>query len=188
MVLHPVGGDFNHLLSIVNIAIISHAIAIVSVPFVAYGYWGITHRLEEDTFFARVGFSFMFFGLIAVMLAAALNGLILTGFIQRYSEASPEVIDSIKPIMRYNMAFNHAFDFIYIGAVLVSTLFWSIAIVRTKAFPIWIGYSGIILAVFAGALLAAGFVFVDLHGFRLFIFGTVAWTVITGFYLTKTKN
>ncbi len=185
MVLHPVGGDFNHLLSIVTIGVISHSIAIVSIPFAAYGYWGITHRLDADTFFARVAFSFMFFGLVAVMLAAALNGLILTGFIQRYAEASPEVIDSIKPIIRYNMVFNHAFDFIYIGAVCISTLFWSIAILRTRAFPVWLGYVGVVLGVTAISLLFAGFVFLDLHGFRLFIFGTVAWTGITGFHLTK---
>lgn len=188
MVLHPVGGDFEHLLRILTIGIIAHSIAILSIPFVAYGFWGVTRRLDEEPFFSRIAFSFMMFGLVAVMIAAALNGLILTGFIQKFEDASPEVIDSIRPIMSYNSTFNHAFDFIYIGAVCISTLFWSIATIRTKAFPVWIGYFGVALTLFAFVMIALGFVFVDLHGFRIFVFGSVAWTVLMGFSLLKDRN
>ncbi|MEQ9405795.1 MAG: hypothetical protein RIM99_19545 [Cyclobacteriaceae bacterium] len=185
MVLHPVGGDFQHLLSIVTIAVISHSIAVLSIPFVAYGFWGITSRLDSEPFLSRIAFSFMFFGLVAVMIAAALNGMVLTGFIQRYADATPEIIESIRPIMTYNFTLNHAFDFIYIGAVCISTLFWSVAILKTKSLPVWTGYFGLLLTGVAVVLLVAGFVFVDVHGFRLFIFGAVAWTISVGFLLRK---
>lgn len=185
MVLHPVGGNFEQLLRIVTIGIVSHVIAIVSVPFVAYGFFGITMKLDASPFLSRMAFSFMFFGLVAVMIAAALNGLILMNFVQRYEDATPEVIESIYPILRYNFAFNHAFDFIYIGAVCISTLFWSIAILRTGSFPKWLGIFGLILTLAACISILLGFVFVDLHGFRIFIFGTVSWTVIAGYFLAK---
>ena len=46
MVLHPVGGDFNHLVKIFTMGKIAHGIAILSLPFVTYGFWGLIN--EED--------------------------------------------------------------------------------------------------------------------------------------------
>ncbi|MEO9872166.1 hypothetical protein [Ekhidna sp.] len=185
MVLHPVGGDFNHLLSIVTIGMVSHSIAIISVPFVAYGFWGLTARLSSESFLSKVGFSIMFFGLIAVMIAAATNGIILMDFVKSYEEASKETLKSLAPIFVFIRSFNHAFDFIFIGAVCISTLLWSISIVRTKKLAVWLGWFGISISLLAVLFLTLGFVFVDLHGFRLFIFGWVAWVVAAGLCLLK---
>ena len=188
MVLHPVGGSFEHILKVRTMGIIAHSIALVSIPFTWIGFWGITKRLDNAPFFSRVAFSFITFGLIAVMLAAAVNGLVLTVFVERYADASPEVIDSITPILHYNGALNHAFDYIFIAGMCVSVLFWSIAILKTKGFPIWLGWMGIVLSLVALLMWVFGFIFVDLHGFRMFIFGTAAWIVCAGFLLMRSKS
>lgn len=185
MVLHPVGGDFNHLLKIATIGMIAHAIAIVSVPFVAYGFWGLTGKLSSEPFLSKVGFSIMFFGLVAVMIAAAVNGLILMDFVKSYEGASEETLASIKPIFVFIRSFNHAFDFIFIGAVCLSMLFWSIAILKTKAIASWMAYFGILLSLTGIALFISGFELVHLSGFRMFVFGNVAWILAVGFYLRK---
>jgi hypothetical protein len=62
------------------------------------------------------------------------------------------------------------------------------AIIISKALPVWLAYFGLILAVTAVILLASGFVLVDLHGFRYFIFGFVAWVVAVGFFLVKSPK
>ncbi len=185
MVLHPVGGDFEHLLAIVNMGIIAHAIALFSIPFVAYGYWGIMTRLKEAVFLSRVGFSFMSFGLIAVMIAATLNGLVLMQFVTSYAEADPQVIANLKPVFRYNHFFNLANDYIFMTAVGVSTLFWSIALIQTRKFPVWVGVLGIALVALAFLTVIAGHVYTDVSGFRIFIFGTTAWTMVMGWYLMR---
>ncbi|MDW3191069.1 MAG: hypothetical protein R8G66_01855 [Cytophagales bacterium] len=185
MVLHPVGGDFDHLLMIVNMGIIAHSIALFSIPFVAYGYWGIMVRLQASVFLSRIGFSFMLFGLFAVMMAAALNGLVLMQFVASYADASPEVIASLKPIFRYNHFFNLANDYIFMTGVGVSTLFWSIATVKTRQFPVWIGYFGIGLVIAALLTLVTGFILTDVAGFRIFIFGTTAWTMTMGWLMFR---
>lgn len=185
MVLHPVGGDFDHLLMIVNMGIISHALALFSVPFVAYGYWGIMMKLKDVVFLSRVGFSFMVFGLMAVMIAATLNGLVLMQFVASYADADQQVIAGLKPIFRYNHFFNLANDYIFMMAVGVSTLFWSIAVIRTRQFPVWVGYLGLILVSLAFLTIIAGHIYTDVAGFRMFIFGTTAWTMAMGWYLTR---
>ena len=123
MVLHPVGGDFNQLLKIVTIGIISHALAILSVPFVAYGFFGLSVKLKASSFLSYTGFSIMLFALIAVMIAAATNGLILTDFVKSYEGAPEETINSLKPFFVFMRSFNHAFDYIFMGGICLAMLF-----------------------------------------------------------------
>lgn len=188
MVLHPVGGDFEHLLRIIPVAVISHCIAILSIPFISIGFYGIMKRLGATSFFSIAGFAIAITGLVAVLIAAALNGLALPFMVKAYEGASTDVIESIKPILRYNSRLNHAFDYIYIGATCLSMLFWSISILKTRPFSLWIGYLGLALASGALLMLLFGFYFVDLQGFRIFIFGGVAWNVSMGVLLLRIKN
>lgn len=184
MVLHPVGGNFEHLVRIIPIGIISHSIAILSVPFTAYGFWGLTKRLDAG-FFSNIAFTIMIFGMVAVMLAASINGLILMDFVDSYRDASQETIDGLRPFFVVLHGFNHAFDFIFIGAVLLSTLFWSIAILVSKRLPVLLAYLGFALVLIALLMLLLDYVFVDLHGFRIFIFGWVIWVVYAGLAIRK---
>lgn len=188
MVLHPVGGDFQHLLAISSMGIIAHAIGISSVPFVAYGYWGVMKKLESQTFLSRMAFSFMMFGLVAIMISATLNGLVLTLLVRSYADASAEVIASLKPIFRYNHFFNLANDYIYMSAIGLSTLFWSIATIKNRQLPIWVAYMGIGLVLAASITALTGFVLTDVHGFSLFIFGSTAWTLIVGWKLFQSPS
>lgn len=188
MVLHPVGGDFNQLLRIVTIGIISHALAILSVPFVAYGFFGLTIRLRATSFLSYTAFSIMLFGLIAVMIAAATNGLILTDFVKSYEGAPDETIASLNPIFVFIRSFNHAFDYIFMSAMCLAMLFWSTAIIKTKAMAIWIGYFGIIVSAAGVILFLSGFELLHLAGFRMFVFANVAWILAVGFLLMRTVN
>ncbi|MEP0986030.1 hypothetical protein [Ekhidna sp.] len=185
MVLHPVGGDFNQLLRIVPIGMISHSIAILSVPFVAYGFFGLTIKLKSSSFISYIGFSIMFFGLVAVLIAAAVNGLILMDFVKSYEGASEETIASLKPIFVFIRSFNHAFDYIFMGAICLSILMWSAAIIKTKAMPSWLGYFGILVSATGIILFVLGVELLHLAGFRVFIFANVAWILAVGFILRK---
>lgn len=185
MVLHPVGGDFNQLLRIVTIGIVSHSIAILSVPFIAYGFFGLTVRLKTTSFLSYTGFSIMFFGLVAVLIAAAVNGLILTDFVKSYEGASDETIAQIKPIFVFIRSFNHAFDYIFMSAICLAMLFWSFAIIKTKALSAWTGYFGILVAGTGIVLFISGVELLHLSGFRVFIFANVAWILAVGFALRQ---
>lgn len=188
MVLHPVGGDFNHLLKIATVGIVSHSLAILAVPFVGYGFFGLSVRLKEASFLSNAGFSIMLFALVAAMIAAATNGLILTDLVRSYEGASAETIESLKPLFVFMRSFNHAFDYIFMGGVCLSMLFWSIAILKTKSMKSWVGYFGILLTATSFILFLSGFELLHLAGFRVFIFGNVAWILTVGFYLKNSKK
>lgn len=185
MILHPAGGSMEHLLKISSIIIISHSIALVSLPFGLLGFWGLTKRLDNAGILPMGAFITMSLGMVAVMCAAAANGLILPMFINHYKDAPPEIINSINPILKYNSALNHAFDYIYMGASCIAVFTWSVLILQTGRLPKWLGWLGIVLALVLIVSAIIGFVFTDLTGFRIFILGFVVWTICAGLLLMK---
>lgn len=185
MVLHPTGGSVDYLLKIINVIIITHAIAILSLPFALAGFWGLTRAIGTDNFLSILAFSFISLGLIAVMIAAAANGLVMPLFIQTYKNASTETIASIKPVLRYSLSVNHAFEYIYTGAFCLAIMCWSITIIHTKKLPAWIGWFGIITAIAAVVIFITGLGMPGLHAFRLFVSCIILWISAAGIVLNK---
>jgi len=117
MLHHPSGGSMQHLGDIATMIIITHSVAILALPFGWIGFWGLTLKLGTDRFGSVLGFAMISLGLIAVLLAGATNGLVFPIFMQHYKDAPPETMTAIDPILRYSLAVNHAFDYVYTVAI-----------------------------------------------------------------------
>jgi len=138
MVLHPAGGSVEHLINITGVIVVTHSIAILSLPFGWIGFLGLARKIGADRFGAMLGMGMITLGLVAVLLAAATNGLVLPIFLQHFKDATPETITAIKPIMQYSSAVNHAFDYIYTGTFCLAILCWSVTILFTRSLPVWL--------------------------------------------------
>ena len=185
MALHPYEGSIAHLFKVITMVIITHSIAIISIPIVLFGFWGLTKRLGGDKIISIIAFITICLGMISIMLAAGVNGVAMPLFLTAYKNAPPEIINTLKPILVYSGALNHMFDYIFIGFMCIAVMLWSITIIRTKSLPVWIGYVGMGLFALTIILMLAGFVLVDLMGFRTFIFLFVAWILVVGVQLRK---
>jgi hypothetical protein len=188
MTLHPAGGNFQHLLQLVPMMIIAHAIGIVSLPVAAVGFWGLTRRLGTDHLLSISAFAFAVLGLIAATLAATTNGLVLPLYIRQYKDATAEVVDTLKPLLNYSHTVNLAFDFVYTGAFSLAILLWSIAILSTNRLPRWIGVWGILVAIASAAVVAIGIFPGSLKGFHLFVMGLVTWTIAVGMVMMRNRE
>ncbi|MEL6923235.1 MAG: hypothetical protein AAFO94_04240 [Bacteroidota bacterium] len=189
MILHPAGGGgIEGIIRSATFAMVAHGLAIFSLPFAALGFYGLAQELDQSPLLSRLALSMMLFGLIAAMAAAALNGLAQPMFALRYEGVDEATLAAIRPIFYYNMALNHAFDYVLIAAMFLSTFLWSLAMLRTRVLPVWLGYLGIGLFVAGLIAVVSGFYFLDLHGFRIFIFGWVFWIVATGISLWRRKE
>lgn len=183
MLLHPVGGSIEHLLKTTRVIILSHSLALLCIPLILVGFWGLTRMMGTGSLLSVMACVTMSFGLVAGMSAAAINGLALPLFLLNYQDATVAASAAIMPILRYSLALNHAFDYIYLGSVCLSTLCWAAAIVTSRKLPVWTGYFGMILSASAVFSLITGFKFLDLQGFRLFMLGNLIWTVSIGISL-----
>ena len=183
MVLHPAGGTVEHLINITGVIVVTHSIAILSIPFGWLGFLGLTRKLGTNQFGAMLGLGMITLALVAVLLAAATNGLVLPIFLQHYKDASPEAIAAIKPILQYSSALNHAFDYIYTGTFCLAILCWSVTIVFTRSLPVWLGWVGIALSIIIAVLFIGGMQVNNLQGFRIFVASIVVWLLLAGIAL-----
>lgn len=165
--------------------VISHAIAIAAMPVCYVGFKGLYQSVGKENLLSQLAMAFSMFGLTAGMLAGAINGLALPVFINRFADADAAMVETLKPLLKYGMSLNHAFDYILIGMFCISVLLWSIELVKAKKRSVWLGYFGIALTLIAVIMLVSGFVFVNLYGFRVFVFGLVAWIVWAGVTLIR---
>ncbi|MCW3118679.1 MAG: hypothetical protein JWM28_2761, partial [Chitinophagaceae bacterium] len=131
MILHPAGGSIEYLLKITPRIITTHSIALLSLPFAMVGFWGLTKKLGSGNYLSFCGFAFSVFALIAVLIAAATNGLVMPIFIHKYQQASAPVMENVKMILKYSFSLNNAFDYVYSVAFSFAILLWSAAIIQT---------------------------------------------------------
>lgn len=187
IVLHPSGGSLEHMLNISGLIVITHTIAIFSLPVGGIGFWGLSRKIGTDHFGSTLALAMMLLGMIAALIAAGNNGLVIPLYLQHYKDAPLQTITNITPIIKYGFAVNLAFDYIYTGAFCMAILSWSIAILMTKKLPLWIGWFGIALSLLTATIFISGTAVNNVHGLRIFVTGIVVWTLLTGAILYKEK-
>jgi hypothetical protein len=187
MVLHPTGGSIAHLIEAAPMIVVTHAVAIVAIPFGWLGFWGLTKKLGIEDYWSMLGFAMVSVALIAVMLAGTANGIVMPIYLQNFKDASPVIVESIKPIIKYGLAVNKAFDYIYTGTFCVAVLSWSIAILRSKKLALWLGWLGIILSISVVIIFINGMAVNTLLGLRIFGTGILLWLLIVG-YMLRTEH
>jgi hypothetical protein len=186
MVLHPAGNNIPGLIRMSTIILIVHSVAILSLPVGWTGFLGLTRRLGTDHFGAVCAFAFMTIGLIAAMMAATFNGLILPLYLQRYAGESDAVFNSLQTVLRYGFTINKAFDYLYTAAFCIAILTWSIAIVQTGKMDRRIGWTGIALSIIMLAIFFGGMADANrLNGLRIFLGGIIIWIILTGITLRR---
>ena len=188
MVLHPAGSNVHGLISKAEMIIGVHGVALLSIPVGWVGFWGLSRRIGQNHFGSMFAFFVISAGLIAEMMAAAINGLVLPLYLQGYQEGTDDVLDSVQPILRYGFSINKAFDYIYTAAFSIAILIWSVIIVKTNTMSRWIGITGIcisliMIAVFFGGMMAAN----SLRGLRVFLGGVLVWIFVVGLDLARKR-
>ena len=176
MVLHPVGADIAAIQAVSMIAIVSHGIAISSVPFTYLGFKGLSRYLGSQWYFSQAGLSFFLFSGVAVISAAGINGLAVPFFVEGLDANAPNN-DTVYWILRYSFRLNRAYDYVFMGFSCVAVFCWSIAILRSGRLSQALGVFGVIIGIIGLALVLFGGDLTHLADFRLFVFGYVAWII-----------
>lgn len=188
MILHPAGGSIERIIAISGTIITAHTIAIFSLPFILFGFYGLSKKLSDAYHLSTLALGFILFGLIAAMLAAMINGLAIPFFAGRYAD-QPELHESVvKPIISFGFSMNKPLDYVFITAFCMAITVYSLQCIRTKKLPVWIGYYGLLIMVLTIIGGLSGFAFTSLFGFRVFVFSLAGWILISGYYLIKNAS
>lgn len=176
MVLHPTGGNIEHILHIKNMAIISHSLAIFSLPFVCFGYWGLSITLQTRSKISILALIFSCMGLIAALIAATINGITLPLYLGNIMTEQADV-NTVRLIMRYGSHINLAMDYILMLSLGFAMSMWSILIIQHKQFNSLMGYYGILVVVAGIILGVSGYHLTGVKGFSGVVFGMVSWFI-----------
>lgn len=182
MILHPLGGGLAEIAHTKNIFLFSHSIAILAIPFIAFGFWGLSTALVTKSRVSFLAFCIICFGLVAVMIAGAFDGVVLPLFASRYWNSD---IDAtfLQVVRNYGKYINLCMDYIFIAAITLSVLIWSVVIVTTAQLPKWLGYYGLLLVAVIATCLVFNLNLTSVFRFSLFIFGIVSWKVLASILL-----
>lgn len=187
MVLHPSGGNAKEILHIYNLAVGTHSLAIASLPFLVFGFLGLSQSLLSPSKLSIFAFIVICFSFMAGVMAAAMNGLVLPFFVKSNIDNFEQHQDILSPIVSYGLKINLVMDYILIVGLLAAISGYSFLIVKYHKNLNWIGYLGFSLLPIAILAAFLNFNFTSVSGFRLFVFVIVTWIFSAGNALGKGK-
>jgi hypothetical protein len=191
MSLHPVAGahpiapeQFEKLATLI---IGVHVLAIAGVPFSFLGALALARRLDSPGRLALAGLVVYSLGLVAVMIAPAMSGLVGTEILRRIIARGPSS-EQWRTLMDYNFLINQAFAKIFVMASCSAVALWSLLIVKSRALPVAIGIYGLFLGPAVVVAMISGALSLDVHGFGLVIFSQAIWFIVIGILLLRSKE
>jgi hypothetical protein len=186
MLSHPHADSLEGLLKLPSIVfkinMFTHTMGILSTPFLLFGCWGLSKYLKSNI--ALFAFVILALGVVAIIFAMTLDGFVTTVFINLVKKSTVP-ISQIDLIITYNSSIIKSFSLIYVFAICIAIILYSIVILLSANFPKWTGIYGLITSLSAMIAIFNGVDLVDFLGIKIFVFGLVSWTLIIGIILRK---
>jgi hypothetical protein len=190
MSLHPVAGPHpltpNQFEKLAIFMVGVHVLAIAGIPFSFLGALALTRRLDSPGRVALTALVIYGLGLVAVMIAPAMSGLVGTEIIRKVIAHAPNP-DQWRTLMEYNHIINQAFAQIFVVASCSAVALWSFMIVKSRAFAIALGIYGLLLGPVIVIAMISGSLSLDVHGFGLIIFSQAIWFIVAGVLLLRSE-
>jgi hypothetical protein len=157
-----------------------HALGLLSVPVVVFGFVGVTRRMGWERPEALFAFIVYAFSAVAIMFAAIADGLVNAALIPQVAGAGEPALQTLKAALAYNFQFNQACAKVYVVGSSLAIALWSVGLFKVGAFDRVVGMFGwlVALAVLAGLL--SGHVRMSAHGFGLIVFLQAVWILALG--------
>lgn len=179
MIFHP-GGKIapEELDRVLRLNIGVHSLALLTVPVLFLGAWGMSRRLDRGARLAWAGLVLFAFASVAVMNAGTLNGLVAPKLMRLIVAATPEARGTWQMLLNYNFQMNQAFARVYAVGASLAIVLWSAAILRYRSLGLGVGIYGVVLGLVTAAAICSGYLTPDRHGFALLIFGQAIWFLV----------
>ena len=148
MSLHPVAGAHpitpEQFEKLATLMVGVHVLAIAGVPFSFLGALALTRRLDSPGRIAMAGLVIYGLGLVAIVIAPAMSGLVGTEIIRKMIASAP-ANEQWRTLMQYNFMINQAFARIFVVASCAAIVLWSLMITKTRVLSVVTGMYGLLL-------------------------------------------
>jgi hypothetical protein len=152
-----------------------HLLAIAMQPLLVAGTLALTVRLREARALAVLAFVAFGLGTLAVLVAAAMSGLMAPDVVERVVAAEGATRETQRALLQYTGALNQAFAKIYVGMMSAAITGWSLAVLRERGFSRALGWLGLAIAAFEVLGLLSGRLHLDVRGFGVVVLAQSVW-------------
>ncbi len=187
MVFHP-----SHIASPVvghlTLNALVHGLALVMVPIMAFGAFSLSRVLDARRPLPAVGLAFYSFGLMGVLIAATMSGLVMPEIIgaAHAPDADPSV--SFQQIAMFSGWINQGFAHVHVAFMSLAIVFWSLAWTETLRFRRTLRTLGMICGLGILGWQIFGNLTLDVHGMGVVVFAQSGWTILAGLSLWAGKH
>jgi hypothetical protein len=186
MALHPTGADLvRDFDTHARTNVLAHSLALVGLGLIFFGGLGLTRRLRDSTGVATAALVAWGMAVVAGLVAAVASGMIAPHLIQDLAALDGPRAEATSTVLRYNHLVNNGFAAVLVVASALAVVFWSVAILRTRALPKWVGVLGVGVGGLISVAFLSGHVGLDVHGFGLIILTQAVWLVAVGAMLVR---
>lgn len=192
LTFHPSGSGAHHVTPaqfeiLIAVVVGVHALAIAGLPFSFVGTLVLSRRLDSRNRVSLVALVIYAFGLVAIMAAATMSGLVTPGILRRMVAHDPSS-DQWRMLAEYTHMINQGFAKIGAIASCVAIALWSFLIAKNGTLKRAIGLYGLLIGIITIIAIVTGSLDLELHGFRLITFSQAIWFVATGVFLWRLQN
>ena len=184
MAFHPTAasamGSSEALAHEMQLLVAVHALALLSVPVVVFGFVGVSRRIGWERPEALLAFIVYAFSAVAIMFAAIADGPVNAALIPQAAAAGEPALQTLRAALAYNFQFNQACAKVYVVGSSLAIALWSIGLFRVGAFERIVGMFGWLVALAALAGLLSGHVRMSAHGFGLIVVLHATWILALG--------
>ena len=189
LTFHPAGGGAHHVTPaqfeiLIAVVIGVHALAISGLPFSFLGALVLSRRLDSSTRLAMMALVIYGFGLVAIMAAATMSGLVTPGILRKMIAHNPSS-DQWHALAEYTHMINQGFAKIGAVASCVAIVLWSALMVKSGALSRAVGLYGLFIGIATAIAIMTGTLDLELHGFRLITFTQAIWFIAIGILLWR---
>jgi hypothetical protein len=191
MALHPVGitNVSSEVLTRENqITVAVHALGLLSLPVVLFGLFGLSRRTGWHRPSTQFAFITYCLSVVAVMLAAAADGLIGPALLQKTIGANEATLQSLRTAFEFNYQINQAFAKVFVVGAAIAIISWSYAVASLGVFERRVAWFGWFVGLASLAGLLSGHVRMDVHGFGAIVLMQAIWNIALGVSMMRGQN
>ncbi len=124
-------------------------------------------------------------GAFAMLGAATINGFAFGMFAERYATIRPDQFNSVAASLNVLGSLSGIWAIVGAVASSLAILLWSADLMRLRSAWRLIGLAGIVIGMATSAMIIAGSMILDVHGFRLLVLFQSIWTVAVGVQMVR---
>jgi hypothetical protein len=191
MALHPVGitnVSAEALTRESQITVAVHALGLLSLPVVVFGLFGLSSRAGWHRPSTQFAFITYCLSVVAVMLAAAADGLIGPALVQKTIGANEALVQSLRTAFEFNYQVNQAFAKVFVVGAAIAIISWSYAVASLGSFERRVAWFGWFVGAASLAGLFSGHVRMDVHGFGAIVLLQAVWNIALGVSMMRSQS